>query len=178
MGRLVEKKGVHILLQAINELRKNQDRFTLQIFGEGPEKTKLISLVQEKQLEEYVSFLGEMPNSEVSSWLQNLDCFILPCVKDSNGDMDGIPVSLMEAMLMGVPVISTNISGVPELIIQNETGLIAQTESSSDLTKKMFQIITCNAATTNKLVSNAISHIHVNFDNNRNATKLSNLINE
>lgn len=178
LGRLVEKKGVHILLQSITKLKETNNNFELQIVGDGPEKEQLFSIMENKHIEQHVNFLGKMPNSEVSKWLANLNCFVLPCVKDVNGDMDGIPVSLMEAMLMGVPVISTTISGIPELIIDDETGFLAKTESVEDLVEKMIQTMTCNPQKIDLITDNAVKHVIKHFDINKNAIKLSDYINE
>ena len=88
-------------------------------------------------MQDSIEFLGALSHAEVAQWLCALDYFVLPCVKDSNGDMDGIPVALMEAMLIGVPVISTDISGLPELVIHDQTGLVARSGDADALAAVM-----------------------------------------
>ena len=87
------------------------------------------------------SLLGKKSNEQIIEWLRTLDVFVLPCVRDKRGDMDGIPVSLMEAMVIGVPVISTNISGIPELITHNVTGFVAEPGDVKDLVQNISYII-------------------------------------
>jgi glycosyltransferase involved in cell wall biosynthesis len=177
LGRLVEKKGTHILLQAIALLKRNHQDFKLEIVGDGPEKNRLMAIVKKEQLENYVTFLGQMPNDKVPSWLNTLNCFVLPCVKDKNGDMDGIPVSLMEAMLKGIPVISTDISGLPELIIANKTGVTATANSIDSLANALEDIKSMSLIKRNELVQDSLSHVQKKFDLRVNVNQLSNYIN-
>jgi len=125
VGRLVEKKGVDTLIKAAALIKQQGLHCDLLIAGSGPLDDELRKLVESLALSSTeVQFLGAMPNTEVAAFIQSLDIFILPCKQDSNGDMDGVPVVLMEAMLSGVPVISTELSGIPELVVNKETGLL------------------------------------------------------
>jgi glycosyltransferase involved in cell wall biosynthesis len=78
-----------------------------------------------------------MPHARVREWMHGLDAFVLACKPDTNGDMDGIPVVLMEAMSQFVPVISTRLSGIPELVVDGETGLLANPGDSDDLAARI-----------------------------------------
>jgi glycosyltransferase involved in cell wall biosynthesis len=144
---------------------------------DGPEKNRLMAIVKKEQLENYVTFLGQMPNDKVPSWLNTLNCFVLPCVKDKNGDMDGIPVSLMEAMLKGIPVISTDISGLPELIIANKTGVTATANSIDSLADALEDIKSMSLIKRNELVQDSLNHVQKKFDLRVNVNQLSNYIN-
>jgi len=177
LGRLVEKKGIHILLEALPKVKK-QSSYVVEIVGDGPEKEKLESLVIKYGLQDQVSFKGVMANNKVSQWLQNLDFFVLPCVKDCNGDMDGIPVSLMEAMLKGVPVISSDISGVPELVINNQTGFSAMSGDVDACALSLEQALNCNTQTRDNISKQAIEHVKQNFSLNGNTQYLAELIHE
>ncbi len=75
------------------------------------------------QLDLIIEFLGAVNNEKILPWYEQADIFVLPCVQAKNMDMDGIPASLMEAMACGVPVISTPISGIPELITHEVSGI-------------------------------------------------------
>ena len=104
--------------------------------------------------------------------IKSLDIFVLPCKKDSNGDMDGIPVVLMEAMLSGVPVTSTELSGIPELVRNKETGLLVQ----PDNVKELADAISCMIDDTelrDKMSINAISQVKKEFSLKGNAEKLN-----
>lgn len=125
LGRLVEKKGVDLLVSAIRLLLDSGAHVHLQIMGEGPLEPTLREQVKTLRLEEHVTFGGALPHHQVSTWFEHIDYFVFPGKMDSNGDMDGIPVVLMEAMMRGVPVVATRVSGIPELVRRNETGYIA-----------------------------------------------------
>lgn len=133
LGRLVEKKGMDDLILAVSELGRKGIDFRLEIGGDGPLNTYLKELAATKDLSSKIEFKGAIPNDQVYSWLKTLDIFVLACKEDSNGDKDGIPVVLMEAMTIGVPVISTNISGIPELIQDEKTGFLARSNDPKSL---------------------------------------------
>ncbi len=127
VGRLVEKKGIDTLIKAIALLKQQSMAIELHIAGSGPLQSDLMRLVDTCQLNSSdVVFLGSIPHAQVSEFITSLDIFVLPCKMDSQGDMDGIPVVLMEAMLSGVPVISSKLSGIPELVVDKETGLLVE----------------------------------------------------
>ncbi|OUR61402.1 hypothetical protein A9Q74_09565 [Colwellia sp. 39_35_sub15_T18] len=176
LARLVEKKGVEYLIKACNELKKDQYNFNVEIVGDGPLTDELKALTSELGLTTHISFLGTMPNNQVSEWLKKLDAFVLPSVKDSNGDMDGIPVSLMEAMASGVPVISTDLSGIKELVINQQTGFLAESANEQDLADKMKLLLTTEPALLNKLTEQAEKHVKQNFNQLANAEKIGQLI--
>jgi glycosyltransferase involved in cell wall biosynthesis len=125
LGRFVEKKGMDTLILAANELRKREIDFIIELGGSGQLNSALIELVNQYSLESQIIFAGAIPHHQVSAWLQTADLFVLACKQDCNGDQDGIPVVLMEAMALGIPVISTTISGIPELIQDGVSGFLA-----------------------------------------------------
>jgi glycosyltransferase involved in cell wall biosynthesis len=125
LGRLVEKKGMDTLILAAKELRKRDINFIIELGGSGQLNSALIELVNQYSLESQIIFAGAIPHHQVSAWLQTADLFVLACKQDCNGDQDGIPVVLMEAMALGIPVISTTISGIPELIQDGVSGFLA-----------------------------------------------------
>ena len=131
LARLVEKKGIDLLIKAAGILKKNDIPFRLVIAGSGPLDSQLKAMARIQGIQMQTEFVGEVPHDKVASWYDNIDVFVLPAKKDSAGDMDGIPVVLMEAMMRRVPVISTSISGIPELVRDMETGLIASPNPDS-----------------------------------------------
>jgi glycosyltransferase involved in cell wall biosynthesis len=128
------------LLRALALLRKDLRSAKLVIVGEGPESDQLLTLSRELGLEDCVDFVGAMPHGQVLEWLRSLDAFVLASKKDSNGDMDGIPVAMMEAMSQAVPVVSTRISGIPELVLHEQTGLLAEPGNPDDLARQLFRL--------------------------------------
>lgn len=152
IGRLVEKKGIDTLIDAMNVISKTSIDFKLNIAGSGPLEAALKSQVDRYELNSNVIFLGALAHSEVAEFITSLDLFVLPCKKDKNGDMDGIPVVLMEAMMSGVPVISSHISGIPELIINDVTGLLVDPDNVEQLVQAIMKL------TENELLQQSLSN--------------------
>jgi colanic acid/amylovoran biosynthesis glycosyltransferase len=171
LGRLVEKKGVDVLIRAINELRDKPYGVELVIAGDGPLHNELVKLVKELDQTDVVRFIGSIPHNEVQAWIKTLDIFVLACKQDSRGDMDGIPVSLMEAMSQGVPVISSRISGIPELIIDNETGLLVEPDNYHDLAHKIDQLLS-SPEQRKTLAAGALKHVDTEFSQGVNLDRL------
>ncbi len=175
VGRLVEKKGIDTLIRVAAKLKQQGIRFELCIAGSGPLESALRLLARELELSSVeVQFLGAMPHDKVSDFIKSLDIFALPCQRDINGDMDGIPVALMEAMLAGVPVISTYISGIPELVVNKETGLLVQPNDVKGLTEAITTIIQDENLTKN-LINNAHKKVKSEFSLLNNTQKLFSL---
>src|ERR1035437_3164874 len=114
LSYFVEMKGINYLLPAIKDLKKSNLNFILNIAGDGPLKKKMISFIEENNLTGNVIFHGLIKNEAKDLFFRNLDVFILPCISKGM-ETDGLPVVLMEAVSYGLPVISTNISGIPEI---------------------------------------------------------------
>ena len=125
VGRLVKKKGFDFLIKACAILKERGRRFQCQIVGGGDGYTEtLVQLIKELGLEDTVNLHGAVTQEELRDIYQQATLFALPCLVVDNGDRDGIPNVLVEAMAMRVPVISTDISGIPELIDNNVNGLL------------------------------------------------------
>lgn len=122
VARLTEKKGLHVAIDACRLLKERGVDFRYNILGIGAWETRLRTLIEQHQLDDRVFMPGFKPNHEVKAMLDKADLFLLPSVTGENGDMEGIPVALMEAMAVGIPVISTLHSGIPELIDAGRSG--------------------------------------------------------
>ena len=123
-GRLIEKKGHEYAIRALAMLKSSP--IQLIIAGDGPLRITLQVLAETLGVSSRVKFLGGITRDEVQRQLAVADAFVLPSVTAANGDMEGLPVSLMEAMAVGVPVVSTRHSGIPELIEHGESGLLTE----------------------------------------------------
>lgn len=175
IGRLVEKKGADDLLHAASELKKQGMNFKLIIAGSGPQEGYLAGLARETGLsDDCVSFAGAIAHSAVPEFLSELDMLVLPCKKDSAGDMDGIPVVLMEAMLSGISVISTRLSGIPELVVDRETGLLVEPGNKIQLANAIRTLIE-DKTLSKQLNINAISKVKKEFNLKDNAGQLKKL---
>lgn len=176
LGRLVEKKGVDTLIEAAAIVQKKGIPFQLKIAGDGPLQAELIQKVSESGLEDSVIFLGALPHDQALSWMKGLDAFVLAGKKDKQGDMDGIPVVLMEAINFGIPVLSTYLSGIPELVIHEKTGLLSQPEHAGNLAENLMRLAN-EPELVKALTSQAKIHLRAEFDQNLNAARLNNIIN-
>lgn len=119
VARLVEKKGIDTLVRAVAAAGREVEA---TIAGDGPERERLHALAQELGCSERVRFLGSVPNERVRQLMGETDAFVLPCRVDSQGDQDGIPVVLMEAMACGLPVICGDLPTIRELIDDDDSG--------------------------------------------------------
>jgi colanic acid/amylovoran biosynthesis glycosyltransferase len=132
VGSLEEKKGQRYLIEACSLLQSQGREIDCRIIGEGQERSNLERLIHELQLEGSVTLLGALNSTQVAAELSEADAFVMPSVVASNGMMEGIPVALMEAMAVGLPVIASEISGIPELVEDNKSGmLVAQRDPDS-----------------------------------------------
>jgi len=124
VGRLVSCKGFSTLIQVCNRLKERGYGITCEIIGDGPERESLLRLIKQLELERTVSILGYRSLKAVYENLSKADVFVLLSEIHLNGYRDGFPTVILEAMLMGLPVVSTWISGIPEMVIHGETGLL------------------------------------------------------
>jgi colanic acid/amylovoran biosynthesis glycosyltransferase len=171
LGRMVEKKGFDVLLNAAKILTDSGMQLELHIAGDGPMLNSLKQLAVKLGIDDATHFEGSLPHSKVAAWLQTLDVFALSCKMDRSGDMDGIPVVLMEAMSQFVPVISTRISGIPELVVDGVTGLLAAPNDCGDLARQIRRIAESPSLSAT-LVKNAVRHVVGEFGQEVNLDRL------
>lgn len=124
LGRFVEKKGYEYLLRACRIMLNAGLNIRLALAGDGPLKARLTRLTRKLGIDKTVSFPGFVRYDQVSALFQSADVFLAPSVVAASGDRDGIPTVIMEALMHRVPVIAADVSGIPELIEDEETGLL------------------------------------------------------
>lgn len=124
VGRLVPKKGFDVLLDVCSLLRRRGHTFKCRVVGDGPLLQPLTQHIAEKGLQNVVELVGAVPTSAAKAYYQRADLFVLPCVVEADGNRDGIPNVIAEAMAMELPVVSSAISGIPELVVDGETGFL------------------------------------------------------
>ncbi|MCA1404289.1 glycosyltransferase [Ensifer sp. IC3342] len=137
--RLAEKKGVEYALRALARLRADAPELAWHytVIGDGPLRRELEALASELDIAGRVSFLGSLAHRDVKEWLRRSHAFVLPSVTAKNGDVEGIPVALMEAMAAGLTVVSSNHSGIPELIEDQKTGFLADERDVETLANRL-----------------------------------------
>lgn len=149
VARFSEKKGIEFAIKALTFLPKNiKVKYILAGFGEL--ETHLKILVEELNLKGIVNFIGAIDQQQINEYMKLSDIFLQPSITASNGDMEGIPVAIMEAMAAGLPVISTRHSGIPELIEHEKSGLLANEKDSASIAKNIRLLI------ENPKISNSI----------------------
>lgn len=134
VGRLVSTKGPLLLLQAIERIRNQGVAISLTLVGDGPERADLETFLQHHRLAEVVTLTGALNHDQTLQRVAAADLFILASFAE------GIPVSLMEAMALGVPCISTYIAGIPELIENERDGILVPAGSVDDLANAILRL--------------------------------------
>jgi colanic acid/amylovoran biosynthesis glycosyltransferase len=141
IGRMVEKKGIAYGLEAVAELHRRQAPIHYTVVGDGPQHRALEALAAQLQLGDAVSFLGWQDQDAVAALMQESDVLLAPSVTDANGDQEGIPVTLMEAMATGLPVVATRHSGIPELVEDGVSGLLVPERNASGLADALWRLL-------------------------------------
>jgi len=172
VGRLVEYKGFHVLIRAFAHLKRRGRPARCLIVGEGPERPVLERLASRLGVDEEVTFAGGMRQDEVRAAIGGADLFVLACVKGRDGQQDGIPIVLMEAMALGVPVVSTRLSGIPELVIDNRTGILVAPGDEEHLADGMERLLT-DEPLARRLRDEARRMVEKEFDGRRWAARLA-----
>jgi len=142
-ANLLEVKGHKFLVEACSILiERGIDSFQCIFYGEGPLRTELEKLIQEKGLTEYIKIPGSIPHQELLKIYKNhkVDIVVLPSITTADGEHEGIPVALMEAMAYGIPVISTNTGGIPELI-GDGSGIMVEEKNAEAIADALERLI-------------------------------------
>jgi colanic acid/amylovoran biosynthesis glycosyltransferase len=141
VGRLIAKKGFAELIRACGLLAERGKGFRCEIIGQGPLEKVLREQIEKFGLQDRVALPGVKPQREVRQRLAAASVFVLPSVIDSEGGMDNLPSVIMEAMATGLPVVSTAIGGIPEMVIESETGYLVQPGDAVPLAGAIEKVI-------------------------------------
>nr|WP_290223835.1 glycosyltransferase [Trichocoleus desertorum] len=141
IARLVEKKGIEYGIRAVAQLVKTHPNLEYNVVGDGPLRDSLSDLIQSLGIQKHVKLLGWKQDQEVFEILHQAHILLAPSVTSQDGDQEGIPVALMEAMAMGLPVISTLHSGIPELIENGSSGFLVPERDADTLAHKLSYLI-------------------------------------
>jgi len=173
--RLSPKKGLDIAIRACAKLRDNNVKFLFEIAGDGPQRRALEELIEKLNLADHVKLLGTRPNDQLTELFSRASVFLMPCVKTPDGDMDGIPVAMMEAMACEVPVVSTAISGIPELVEDGITGRLAP-DKDADALAQILQELLGDMDKIEQFGKAGCERVLTDFCISENAAKLRELI--
>jgi len=141
IARLIEKKGVQYAVQAVADVLKRYSNIEYNIVGDGPVKNTLEDLIKGLNIGNNVKLLGWRQQEEIIELMKNTDILIAPSVVSEDGDEEGIPVVLMEALAQGMPVLSTQHSGIPELVQDGESGFLVPERNVNALAEKLAYLV-------------------------------------
>ena len=151
VGRLIKLKGVDYLIKAMQRL--DPEKFELHIVGDGPERENLEKITQKN-----IFFYGYRTGAELENLYKNADLFVLPSIVDDQGFTEGLGTVLLEAASFHVPIIASNVGGIPDIVIDEKTGLLVP-EKDPDAIAKAILRIDGDKIFAKKLCDNAISHV-------------------
>lgn len=177
VGRLVEKKGMTDLIAAFHLLMRRGVRFRSVIVGEGPLRGQLEAQIGDLGLGQSVKLLGAMAHDRLVDFYERASLFALAPRVTANGDRDGIPNVLAEAMAARIPVVTTSVSGIPELIEDGRTGLLVSAADPEALAAAMERLLR-DAALRQRLAIAARRKIETGFECWETAKALRNLLPE
>ena len=146
VARLVEKKGLAYALQAMARLVRQHPAFAYTIVGDGPLRPELEALAADLGLSRRVRFAGWRGPEEVRRILAAGQIFIAPSVTADNGDAEGVPVAMMEAMAVGLPVLGTVHSGIPELVADGVSGYLVPERDADALAAQLERLLSSPAS--------------------------------
>lgn len=144
VGRLVAKKGFDLLVDAMPAISRRHPDLKLWIAGDGPEKAALEKKVAASPARESIQLLGRRSSPQVRELMSQASLFALPCKTAGDGDRDGIPVVLMEAMACGLPVICGDLPAIRELVEDGQTGLMVPPNNTDALAQAVLNLLENN----------------------------------
>lgn len=175
VGSLEPYKGHTHLVEACALLRVSGIEPTCTIIGEGPSRSELEERIEQLGLRAHITLAGRLDRSAVLESLHAADVFALASVETADGKMEGIPVALMEAMSVGLPVIGTSLSGIPELVVHEQTGLLVEPTNSHALAGALERLAR-DGSLRRKLGAGGRRLVLAQYDVAANAAKLGALI--
>ncbi|CAB1075704.1 Glycosyl transferase, group 1 family protein [Olavius algarvensis Delta 1 endosymbiont] len=164
IARLTAKKGLPTIYQALRILRDQGIALRHTHIGGGEDRELIMSLIKKLDLESVTELLGTQPHEVVLDHYRDADLFVLGCEVAPNGDRDGIPNVLAESMAMGLPVVATRISGIPELVEHERTGLLVPPGRPAKLAQSMLRLLT-DEALRNRCIAAGKQKVGQIFDN-------------
>jgi colanic acid/amylovoran biosynthesis glycosyltransferase len=141
IGALKPYKGIPVLVEACDRLTREGVDFHCEIIGDGPMRAQIAQMIRTRGLHDRVILLGSRTQEEVGERIAPVAIVVQPSIIAPDGQMEGIPVSLMEAMAAGKPVIASELSGIPELVEHGKTGLLVEPGSAAALAEAMRELL-------------------------------------
>jgi len=140
VGRFVDKKAPHLTIRAFAEVYRGYPEARLRMIGEGPLRKECEDLARELGISQASTFLSAQPHSVVQAEMREARCFVQHSVEAPSGDCEGTPVGILEAGASGLPVISTRHAGIPDVVIDGQTGLLVDERDVDGMAERMLQL--------------------------------------
>ena len=174
VGRLVPKKGFGDLIDACGVLRSLGRVFSCRIIGSGDLESELRGRIEALRLDSVVKLLGARPQSEVIREVAGASLLVAPCVLADDGNRDGLPTVLPEAMALGTPCVATSVTGIPEIVRHRETGLLVSPGQPIELANAA-ELLLVSPELRVGLATGARKLVERDYDIDRNAARLREL---
>lgn len=177
VARLVEVKGTEFLLRAFAQLAPLHPAARLVIIGDGPLRGRLQRLAQQAGVADRVVFLGALPHTQVLGWMRRAALLVLPSVRTGAGRVEGLGMVTLEAAATGVPAVGSNLGGITETILDQETGFLVPARDATALAARIGELLS-DAALRQRMGAAARQHVAQNFDIVRQTAALEALYDE
>jgi len=141
VARLVAVKGTRYLIHAFAALGRRHPNLQLVIIGDGPARSSLQALAKSLGLAERVRFLGSLPHAQVLAWMRQVAMLVLPSVRTATGRVEGLGMVLLEAAATGVPVVASRLGGIPEGVVDGQTGFLVPERDADALAGRMDDLL-------------------------------------
>lgn len=156
---LSDKYGIADLIKAFAKIHQSYSHFRLLIVGDGPQRPEYELLVKTLGIDSVTSFTGRVPNDHVPNYINKMNIFAVPSTEDS----ESFGVAAVESMACGVPVVVSNVGGLPEVVLEGKTGYVVEKENPDQLAKAFFKLIE-NPDILDEMGINGIEHVKTNYN--------------
>jgi glycosyltransferase involved in cell wall biosynthesis len=160
-GRLIQRKGLPYLLRALPYVLQ-ECPVRLLLTGEGDQRAALEALVQELGISQHVEFLGFVENARLAELYRDCDIYVHPAIVDDRGDTEGLGVVLIEVLNYGRPVVASNVGGIPDVIVHEETGLLVPEKDAATLAAAIVRLLR-DPELAARLGTNGRAHVNARF---------------
>lgn len=176
IANFIEKKGLAYLLAAVGELRREGVDVQCRIIGDGPLRAELESRVAELGVSDVVELPGFASHDALPDHMRWANVYVQPSVTAANGDQEGLPTAIMEAMATGLPAVGSRHAGIPDLIIDGETGFLAEERDVEGLARAIGRL--ADAGLRDRAGEAARAHVVANYDQRKQVERLEDLYDE
>lgn len=152
VGRMVAKKGFVYLIEAMPRVLKTIPDAKLVLVGDGDERKKLEKRIRELEIRDSVIFAGTIPYDRLSKYYNFADVFVMPSIRDEEGNIDASPVAMMEAMACGTPIVATSFSGSKDLVIPGKTGFLVREKDAESISNAVIKLLSVGRSSMQKNV--------------------------